>query len=189
MTHLKAAKLVREVYGESSFERFKTPPTEEDFDAIKRIGVDVQKLMPHRAGSCGPLSAMTLARWELESRTGLYMFAGELVGDGETIWGNSSMNESIQSQIESSQSYWDGHFWLAIGEYVLDMSLCRTAKSSGSPSKLREIFYRNFPETTGLLLAKSAVLDEIGLRYIPHAVLTKNQVDGHILGIDKWLGS
>jgi hypothetical protein len=117
------------------------------------------------------------------------MFAGELVGDGETIWGNSSMEESIQSQIESSQSSWDGHFWLGIGEYVLDLSLCRTAKSSGSPPKLREIFYRNFPETKGILLANSDALDEIGLHYIPHAVLTKKQVDGHILGIDKWLES
>lgn len=189
MTHLQAAKLVREVYGDASYGRFQTAPTEEEFDAIRRIGADVLRRMPYRAGSCGPLSAMMLAQWELESRTGLYMFAGELVGDGETIWGNSNMKESIQSQIESSQSSWDGHFWLGIGEYVLDMSLCRTAKSPGSPPKLREILYGNFPETMGLLLANSAALDEIGLRYIPHAVLTKKQVDGHILGIEKWLES
>ena len=189
MTHLRASNLVREVYGDDSFHNFCASPTDEDFDAIKRIGKEVLSHMPFRAGSCGPLCAMMLARWEHESRSRLYMFAGELVGDGVRIWGNDSMTKSIQTQIESSHTSWDGHIWLGIGEYVLDLSMCRTAKSTGSPPKLREIFYRNFPETMGLFLANSTGLAEIGLQYIPHAVLTKNQVDGHILGIEQWLNN
>ena len=187
MTQLPAANLVHQVYGHDAFEEFCSRPTDEDFDAIKRIGQDVLRLMPFRAGSCGPLSAMMLARWEYESRSSLYMFAGELVGDGVRIWGKDGMAKSIQKQIESSDSFWDGHFWLGIGEYVLDLSICRTAKSHGCPQKLREIFDRSFPKSMGLLLADATGLAQIGLHFIPHAVLTKNQVDGHVLGIQQWL--
>jgi hypothetical protein len=181
-------ELVRSTYGEEAANAFEVSPTNDDMMAIHRIGREVLSMLRDlKAGRCTQLSAMMFARWERERRQNLYMFAGGLLADDVRIWGRDDMADTIQERILSSNQSLDLHCWLGIGEYILDISICRTARTVGAPAKLREVLLRVIPEPSEVLLLTASGLATSGLVYLPHAVLSAEQVYAHASGIAKLL--
>ena len=157
-------------------------PSDADLRDLAEVGKDVLQNFPSKPGACGPMSAMYLARWEMQPRPRMFMVAGELYADGTRVFGHDNMGSTINEEIRKSNLSWDGHFWLVFGLYTVDVSIFRTAYSGYSPPALAAHVHRVCGKQKGLLIANKTGLDEVGFRYVPHAILSSDQVDGYCHG-------
>jgi hypothetical protein len=132
--------------------------------------------VPARPFACVPLTALwvILAR----DRLGLpaYQIAGDLYVQGLPAFASNSDRDATAKQFERSTLEWDGHSWLAIGDFIGDLSVMVTASRLPSHSRLRNALHTSFPVSTRLLLAQNADLDARGFDYRPKYALTEEEV-------------
>ncbi len=176
------AALIAASHGPDESRRFtRFTPTSEVLRAVADVGREILQHVPSAPGACALMTAVwvTLVR----DRTGLpvHHVAGNLAVDGERIYGCDSPAGEIAAAFDQSQLAWDGHCWLAIGQFVGDLSIFRTAYSSRSHPRLRRVVLEEFGPGRGLLLARSQSLAASGLLYEPNYVLSATQVDGLFL--------
>lgn len=176
-------QIIADTYSEQAARLFRDhKPTQVELMDITDIGKDVLQYFSSKPGACGAMSAMFAARWEMKPRSPLYVVAGELYVNEVRVYGHDTLQFSIQEEINSSNPSWDGHFWIVFGPYVVDVSIFRTAYSDYSPPALKRFVLREFGTGRGLLIADSSAVEAMGFRYIPHAVLTKEQVTAYVYG-------
>lgn len=83
-----------------------------------------------------------------------------------------------KSRFSKSDPSWDGHAWIALGDYVADVSLFRTARSGKSLPALASHVATEFGPKAGLMICEERDVEKSGLRYEARYVLTQDQVDG-----------
>ena len=120
----------------------------------------------------------------MEDRPRAFAVAGELYIGNNRIFGSDTIADTIERDIDGSNPSWDGHFWVAIGSLIVDLSIFRTAYSDGCSPVLKSFVHEQFGSGRGLLVADNEMLEtDLGIRYVPHAVLTEEQVSAHFAGI------
>jgi hypothetical protein len=176
----KLLELIAKSYSVETATAYKAcQPTEAQLDELAEIGRDVLAHFPSVAGACAPMTAVYAVRWEMEPRPPIYVVAGELYANRVRVFGSDSLSKTINADINQSNPAWDGHYWLVFGPYVADISIFRTAYSNYSPPALAKHVKERCGTGRGLLIANELALDELGFKYIPHAVLTADQVTAH----------
>ena len=118
----------------------------------------------------------------MKPRPPVYVVAGELYVNDVRVFGSDSQETSIRDDINRSNPSWDGHFWLVLGPYIVDVSVFRTAYPNSSPPALAQHVKERFGSGRGLLIADQKGLDELGLKYIAHSLLTEEQVTAYFSG-------
>jgi hypothetical protein len=125
------------VYSPDHAKRFEEfDPSREQLLKLGEVGKNILENFPYAAGACAAMSAMFAARWEIQSSVPIYVVAGELYVGGQRAFGKDNLAETIDKEINQSNPSWDGHFWIAFGQYVADVSVFRTARSDHSPPTL-----------------------------------------------------
>jgi hypothetical protein len=109
------------------------------------------------------------------------MVAGSLAVDGTFVFGNGAPFDG-SAVFGASKSAWDGHCWVEVAEWIIDISLFRTADSQKGPPALKAFVRKHFGEGRAILIAKSAGLAREGLVYVRQYELTKAQVNSLFLG-------
>jgi len=144
--------------------------------ALAAAGLEVLRQFPPLRGPCVLMSAMWASRWQLLERTPVYVVAGALLIGSERVFGNENTLFDGGTIFSKSNPYWDGHCWLAFGNYLADISIFRTAYSDCTPRILAEHVVKRFGLGRGLLLATERDAANAGLNYRPQYVLTDNQI-------------
>ncbi|PZV23218.1 MAG: hypothetical protein DCF12_19255 [Snowella sp.] len=183
----KLAELIEKTYGKPERRKFESLTlSEKDFNAIREIGLEVLLKFPDLPGVCAPMCATYLAYWEQKPRPRMFMVAGEFLVNDLRVWGYDEMSATIQDDLAKSNLSWDGHYWLVLGEYIIDPSVFRTAYSEKSPPILKQHILREFGENGGMFVSNAAGLTEKRLQYIPYAVLSYDQVTSIVFGAESY---
>ena len=158
---------------------------------LHEAALEVLRAFPGRMpGQCALMSALySLALEKLDSQRG-YVVAGSLYIGDKRVFGQD--NELVGKELFSESNLdWDGHAWVVYGDWLADVSVCRTA-DAGSPQILSKYIAKELGKGKGLLACRMAAMDPSGIRYVPQYVLTQDQVDavgrGALAVIDKLNG-
>ncbi|MGA3307387.1 MAG: hypothetical protein ABSD08_02065 [Xanthobacteraceae bacterium] len=134
------------------------------------------------------MSALYAVMLEKRFEAKAFVVAGSLYVDDKRIFGEDS-NVDGQTFSKSNPS-WDGHGWLAVGDFIADISVGRTARSGKCSPLLTERVIRQFGPNSGLVVCKPTAIENDGLFYRPQYVLVQDQVDALARGaIAKATGS
>ncbi|MEH2500482.1 hypothetical protein V1294_006961 [Bradyrhizobium sp. AZCC 1678] len=165
---------------------------EADKLVLHEAAMKVLKVFPGRMpGLCALMSGLySLALEKLGSQR-VYVVAGSLYIGDKRIFGEDGEFDGKRAFSESNID-WNGHAWTVYGDWLADVSVCRTA-DAGSPRLLSKYIAKEIGKGKGLLACRMASMDPAGIRYTPQYVLTRDQVDavgrGALAMIDKLNGT
>jgi hypothetical protein len=161
---------------------------------LRDAALKVLNIFPGRKpGACALMSALySLALEKLGTQSG-YVVAGSLYIGEKRIFGDDGEFNGKPAFSESNLD-WNGHAWIVYGDWLADVSICRTA-DAGSPQILSQYIGKELGKgkSGGLLACRMAAMDAEGIRYVPQYVLSQDQVDavgrGALAVIDGAIGT
>jgi hypothetical protein len=136
---------------------------EADKLVFHEAALKVLKVFPGRMpGRCALMSALySLALEKFGSQRG-YVVAGSLYISDKRVFGKDKGFDGKEMFSESNLD-WDGHVGVVYGDWLADISVCRTA-DAGSP---RVLSNKELGKGKGLLACRMAAMDPSGIRYVP----------------------
>jgi len=128
-------------------------------------------------GACALMSAVYAQ--EIKSRIDEpgHVVVGTLDADGVRVFGQTELEKGPAPCLRSDLD-WDGHMWVMVGNQVADISLLRTAKSTGGHPALKQLVAREFRACAGLAIWSIDDALDAWLHYAPNYVLTIVEIDG-----------
>jgi hypothetical protein len=144
-------------------------------------GKDVLSQFPWMPGGCAIMSAVYVARLQMFTDAPVFAVAGELSVGDVCIFGKEASEPHWEAAFTTSDVSWDGHCWVAFGDYVADISIFRTAYSQVSPPLLARHIAERFGRGRGLLICRPSDFSQLGMSYRPRYVLKESQVTGLFL--------
>jgi len=158
-------------------------PSDAEFEAVKSVVKDVLIIVPPAAGACTYMSALLAVGLERFVAGPIYVVAGSLMAGTQRVF-DSETTKDWSTVFSASNPSWDGHCWVVLGEWIIDVSVCRTAYSPKSPPALAQVVRSAFGTGRGAIIHKLEAAAEDGLRYEPRYILTANEVD--VLAASAW---
>lgn len=145
------------------------------FNIFEEMSKDMLTTVRPEGSSCVLMSALLSISLEEPLGTVIPVVAGALKLDGEYMYGN---NRSFDGQhvFSTNEIDWDGHCWLLVGDYIVDISLGRTARQGHCRAVLAQRVFSAFGEHVGMIAVTETGARKVGLRYLPRYVLTPDQV-------------
>ena len=155
--------------------------------ALAVVGLDLMQRFPPVPRACCAMSAVYAVALRSAVAAPAYLVAGRLYADGVRVFGAAgSCGDEVMPFLRDDLD-WDGHMWVAIGEYLADITLLVTARSPGAADALEALVSREFDSDSRLMIAKAANVRSLGLDYRPEYVLTPEEVDALARGAEAWL--
>jgi len=109
-----------------------------------------------------------------------YCVAGDLYIRERMAFGSPEPN--VARRLGESSDAWDGHCWLALGRYVGDISVFRTAYAQLQGSNLRQAVLDEFGPGRGLFLMRWSDALTTGFDYRPKYVVRESEITALIKG-------
>lgn len=146
--------------------------------AISAAG-DILRRSPNVPGACTYLNAMWTA---MLRHVGLpaYCVAGDLCVRGVMAFGSTDSDNTLR--FDGTGGAWDGHCWLAFGDYTGDLSLFRTAYTLPVGSNLRQAVLDEFGPEQDFLFMNNSDATATGFHYRPRYVANETEITGLLLG-------
>lgn len=163
-----------EVYG-----RF--VPSASDREAVGQVGIEVLSAFPSMPGACVMMSALLVAMLDGRTQSPAYVVAGRLSVRQTLIFGEKEPIDG-RARFSASNPSWDGHAWVVLGSYIVDVSIFRTAYSAQSNNVLSDFIRAEFGVGKGLMLIRDSDAAQSGLLYVPQYVLSADQLPGLVAG-------
>lgn len=153
-------------------------PSQSDLSSIATAGGEVLLLFKKVPGACAMMSAVYVRRIQaLLPHIPVYAVAGSLSIGDQPIFGQDLFSRDWKLEFREANLDWDGHCWVVVGEYIADVSLCRTAYSPQSPPLLTNHITQLFGSGRGLVINTNSGWRREGFLYQPEHVLTNSQID------------
>jgi hypothetical protein len=169
-------KLVAVQHGWAAAKAFKAyEMTDADREALSQCAIDLLKIFPSVPGACALMSAALAVGLERNMAVPIHVVAGTLAVDGEPVFGDRQPFDGSQV-FSTSTPDWDGHVWVMIGSYIVDISIFRTAYSRQGPARLAKHVDLAFGPNKGLYVDHWKRTRQLGLSYEPQYVLSANEV-------------
>lgn len=112
------------------------------------------------------------------------LIGGDFKYKGFSLFKHGATNlntEAINENIINGK--FDGHFWLEIGDLIIDASIFRTLYSDKIPEVLRKEIELNFGNKKGCIVATAEhMIKEHNFEYIPKYSLSDNTINGLLKG-------
>lgn len=173
----KIQELINNSYDEKEANRYKSFITDKDaLNLTVEIGREVLTLFPDIPGACVPMSSMWGALIRDNSNYPVHVVAGTLSIDNTLVFGEQSDKCNYKTLFKSSDLDWNGHCWIVFGNYICDISICRTAYSGRASSTLKNKIVSMFGEKGGLFLNTYSNLENTGFKYKEEYVLTDEEI-------------
>lgn len=168
--------------GVESFFEYKLSPS--DLSFIKHVLTHVLQNVEPRPFDCALLSAMITAAIQDNSNIPVALIGGDFKYKDLSIFKQGAENlntEALNKNIINGK--FDGHFWVEIGEFIIDASIFRSLYSSHLPEMLREEIKTRFDGRQGCIFAThSDLIEQTNFEYIPRYSLSENTINGIIKG-------
>lgn len=178
MVSVKLAALIAESYSASEGEVVKNYRLSGSAqDVLGEAGSAILTEFLPVPGACALMSALYAQAIRTRIDGPVHVVAGTLDADGVRVFGKTPLAKGPTPFLRSDLD-WDGHMWVMVGDRVADISLLRTAKSSGGHPALKRLVSREFRPGAGLAVWSVDDALEAGLRYAPSYVLTIEEIDG-----------
>lgn len=169
-------KLVAAQHGWAAAKSFKAyEMTDTDREALSQCAIDLLKIFPAIPGACALMSAALAVGLERCMAAPIHVVAGTLVVDGDLVFGDRQPFDGPQVFSKSNPD-WDGHVWVMIGSYVVDISIFRTAYSRQGPARLAKHIDLTFGPNKGLYVDRWKRPSQLGLSYEPQYVCSGDEV-------------
>ena len=154
---------------------------------LAKVGLDLMLGFPPVPRACCAMSALYAVALRSAVAEPAYLVAGKLYADGARVFGEpGSCGDEVMPFLRDDLD-WDGHMWVAIGDYLADITLIVTARAPGAAYALEALVSREFALDSRLMIAKTADISSLGLEYHPEYVLTPEEVDALARGAEAWL--
>jgi len=155
--------------------------------ALAEVGIGLMRRFTPVPRACCAMSAVYAAALRSAAEEPAWLVAGKLYADGVRVFGTTEACIDEAMPFLRTDLDWNGHMWVAIGEYLADISLLVTARAPGAPAALTALVAREFAPGDRLMIARAADTAGIGLDYRPEYVLTPEEVDALARGAEAWL--
>lgn len=150
-------------------------PDDRAWDIFKEMSQGMLTVVRPEGSSCVIMSALLATALEEPLGTVVPVVAGALKLDGEYMYGSNRAVDGKRVFSENGAD-WDGHCWILVGNYIVDISLGRTARQGHCRAPLACRVLSAFGEHVGMIALSEARAREAGLLYLPRYVLTPDQV-------------
>ena len=155
--------------------------SEADQAALSQCAIDLLKIFPPVPGACALMSAALAVSLERYMTAPIHVVAGTLAVEGVPVFGDRQPFDG-SLVFSTSSPDWDGHAWVMVGCYVVDISIFRTAYSVEAPPRLARHIELTFGPRKGLYVDHWKRTRQVGLNYEPHYVLSANEVTSLVGG-------
>ncbi|MGB7401668.1 MAG: hypothetical protein WA916_03775 [Arcobacter sp.] len=171
----KILQLISSSYSEKeskNYDNFK--PKSDDIKILIEAAKEALTIFPNIPGACFPLSSFLASLIRDNTNYPIHAIAGSLYIDNEKVFDNE--NDDFKSLFKSTNLDWDGHCWIIFGNYLCDISICRTAYSKYAPIILKNKILSMMGEGKGIFICPVDKLLDYGLNFIPKYVLTNKEI-------------
>jgi hypothetical protein len=152
--------------------------TPKALDELGTIGFEILQHFPFVPNACTSMSAYWVGLTRDRTALPVHQVVGDLYVYGKPTFLTPPDAPAFSSMFGASATHsWDGHSWLALGDCIGDLSICRTARSLQPSKPLRQAVENQFGPRCGLLLMKADDFDAEGFDYRPRYVLTQQETD------------
>lgn len=150
---------------------------EADSAVLSRAAVELLRIFPSRPGTSAQMSAALAVSLERHLAAPICVIAGTLAVEGVPVVGDRQPFDGPQV-FGDPDPEWNGHVWVMVGPYVVDISIFRTAYSAWGPAGLAKYVDLTFGPNKGLYVDLWKHTRQQGLSYEPQYVLTAEEVTG-----------
>lgn len=169
-------RLIAQRHGWTAAKAFKAYEMDEaDRAVLSRCAIDLLKAFPDVPGAGALLSAALAVSLERHMKAPVHVFAGRLAMEGELVLGTRQPFDGAHV-LSTSCPAWEGHVWVMVGPYVVDISIFRTAYSAEGPARLAKHLDLTFGPNKGLYVDHWKRTRHAGLTYEPQHVLSEDEV-------------
>lgn len=121
------------------------------------------------------LSAALAVQLERHLSAPVHVVAGVLSVDGRPVYG---IPEPVDGPavFGAEELHWDGHVWVMVGPYVVDIGIFRAAYSADCQAELARHVHSVFGQDKGLYVDQWRRTRRTGLGYEPQYVLSRDEV-------------
>lgn len=170
-------KLVAAQHGWAEAKAFKSyEMTDADRAVLSKCAVDLLKVFPEAGGTAAMMSAALAVHLESRLTAPVHVVAGTLSVEGVPVFGDRQPFDGAEVFGEASPE-WNGHVWVMVGPYVVDLALFRIAYSADGPARLSRHVDLVFGPGKALYVDQWKRTGQQGLRYEPHYVLGTGEVN------------
>lgn len=151
-------------------------PDDKAWDIFQEMSQGMLTAVRPAGSSCVIMSALLAKVLEEPLRAVVPVVAGALKLDGDYMYGSDRSFDGRRVFSGEKGEDWDGHCWILFGEYIVDISLGRTARERHCRAPLAQRIVSKFGPHVGMIALTEKGAREVGLRYLPRYVLTPDQV-------------
>lgn len=170
-------KLIATQHGWAAAKAFKSyQMTEADQAALSRCAIDLLKVFPAVSGASPQMSAALAVALERQMQAPIHVVAGTLAVQGVPVLGDRQPFDGAEV-FSTSSPCWNGHVWVMVGPYVVDIAIFRIAYSAQGPDVLSKHVDLVFGPDKGLYVDHWKKTRQQGLDYEPHYVLNEDEVN------------
>ena len=173
----KLGKLIAVQHGWAAAKAFKSYELNEaDQAVLSRCAIDLLKIFPPVPGACALLSAALAVALERHMNAPIHVVAGSLEVEGVPVLGDRQFFDGTPV-FSTPNPHWDGHAWVMVGCYVVDIAIFRTAYSNEGPPRLAQHIDLTFGPGKALYVDHWKRTRRVGLGYELHYVLSEGEVN------------
>ena len=171
----KILNLISLSYNEKESENYANfKPKKNEIDTLIEAAKEALSIFPNIPGACVPLSSLLASLIRDNTNYPIHAIAGSLYIDNKKVFHNES--DDFKALFKKTNLEWDGHCWIIFGNYLCDISICRTAYSNLSPVILKNKILSTMGEGKGIFICPIDKLLDNGFNFIPKYVLTDEEI-------------
>lgn len=177
---VQLGKLVAAQHGwaaAKAFKAYEMPGA--DKARLAACAVEILKVFPRAADRpsavSGWLSAALAVQLERHLAAPVQVVAGVLAVDGQPVYGRREPVDG-PAAFGGKDAGWDGHVWVMVGPYVVDLGMFRAAYSADCPPELARYVHSVFGQNQAVYVDHWRRTRQSGLSYEPQYVLSRDEV-------------
>ena len=143
----------------------------------------IEKFKPTH-GACLYMSALLVAMINDHLTTKAKFVTGTLNVGGITIFSHSPLKEILSSN-ENYISDWDGHAWVSVPGFIIDLSIFQTIYSEKTPNRIQNAFSSRLDRHPKYLIGQESKLVKTGIIYKELEVLNDDHATLFIENADR----
>lgn len=159
---------------------------EQIYEIAEMAEIIVEKFSPV-PGACLYMSALMTAMINDHLHIEAKFVTGSLSVDNVKIFSHSPLKENI-SLPENYTASWNGHAWVCVPGFIIDLSIFQTIYSKATPGRIQQIFSNRFGHNINYLIGQESKLIKMGVCYTELEFLNDDHAtlfiqNAHLLGL------
>mgnify|MGYP005991633367 CR=1 FL=1 len=139
-------------------------------------------VFPDMPLSCLPMSTLLTAMVRDTYNYPIHAVTGSLIIDNTRVFDNNLTKEETKIALTKSNTNWGGHCWVICNNLIIDISLCRTAYSQSSNSRLNQKVISLFGQNRGMFINTYKELKNSGIVYEEDYILNNDEITSFVKG-------